>query len=98
MSQDVETRGIVTPSLYVPHRSVMLQAPNNQLWTQLAIISKIYEHTLDRAPDLLLPYCLFSGMRASWLLLRMRERRFEYHSQAMRMSSPSASYGVGISE
>lgn len=43
-------------------------------------------------------HCLFSGMRASWLLLRTRGRTLAYHSHAKRMTSPSASYGVGISE
>jgi len=43
-------------------------------------------------------YCRFSGSRANWRLLRFLGRTLEYHSQASRTTSPSASYGVGISE
>ena len=51
-----------------------------------------------RRQTLISHHRLFSGIRASWLLLLIRGRTFAYHSQANRITSPSASYGVGISE
>lgn len=46
----------------------------------------------------LVRYCLFSGILASCRLLLILGRTLAYHSQANRTTSPSASYGVGISE
>jgi hypothetical protein len=43
-------------------------------------------------------YCLFSGILANCRLLLILGRTLAYHSQASRTTSPSASYGVGISE
>ena len=40
-------------------------------------------------------YCLFSGIRASWLLLRIRILRFEYHSHVRRTTrSPDTDCGT----
>jgi hypothetical protein len=40
---------------------------------------------------------LLSGILSSWLRLLIRDLRLAYHSHANRITSPSASYGVGIS-